>query len=299
MTPTAVLLILCSALIHAGWNLLGKRHGADTSYFRVAAATGFVLVLPLLAVWRETVFLAPAPVWGLLLATGVFQGLYFLGLAGAYRRGELSLAYPVARALPVLLVPVVSAALGTGGTPSLPAVIGAVTVTAGLLLIPRSRATPARLLPRPGGWGLYALVAGIGTTGYSIIDDAALALYRTAPIDPGMAARLPLLYAGLQSASTVLFLYLFDLVRRRPRSPLPRAQFRSALLSGLAILLAYTLVLAAYGFASNVGYVVAFRQISLPIGALLGVLFLKEHLSPYRLAGTLLVMAGLVLVGLG
>ena len=45
----------------------------------------------------------------------VFAAIYFFGLAGAYRTGEMSVAYPLARSLPVLLVPAASLALGRGG----------------------------------------------------------------------------------------------------------------------------------------------------------------------------------------
>ncbi|TVR69861.1 MAG: hypothetical protein EA427_07085 [Spirochaetaceae bacterium] len=307
MTLTAIVLVLLSSLIHAGWNLLGKRDSADAPYFRVAATAGFLVMLPLLFVWRETVMLLPSPVPGLLLATGVFQGLYFIGLAGAYRRGELSLAYPVARALPVLLVPLFSAGLGTGSVPSRWAMAGIVTVVAGLLVISRNPGAPGRLLPRRGGWGLFALLAGIGTTGYSIIDDAAISLYRSALVHQSLAVRLPFIYSGLQSASTVLFLFFFEVVRHRvargrwrvPCRELAPGQVRSAAISGLAIIGAYCLVLAAYGFASNVGYVVAFRQMSLPIGTALGVLVLGERLHAHRLAGTALILIGLVMVGYG
>ncbi|MGJ7456635.1 hypothetical protein [Halomonas sp. RA08-2] len=42
--------------------------------------------------------------WGWLAASGVCEMLYMGGLAWAYARGEVSLLYPVARALPVVLV---------------------------------------------------------------------------------------------------------------------------------------------------------------------------------------------------
>ncbi|MFW6292981.1 MAG: hypothetical protein ACOC7V_11765 [Spirochaetota bacterium] len=56
-------------------------------------------------------------------------------LAAAYRTGDLSLAYPVARALPVLLVPVVTAFLGIGEPVSPLGAAGMVTVVVGLLLV--------------------------------------------------------------------------------------------------------------------------------------------------------------------
>ena len=66
---------------------------------------------------------------------------------------------------------------------------------------------------------------------------------------------------------------------------------------GIGIYLAYTLVLVAMGFVTNVSYVVAFRQLSIPLGAALGILLLKE--PPYRpkLVGIAVAFAGLVWLG--
>jgi len=59
------------------------------------------------------------------------------------------------------------------------------------------------------------------------------------------------------------------------------------------------LILLAMGLVSNVSYVQAFRQMSLPLGVLLGVLFLHERPGPPRLAGIALVVFGLLLAALG
>jgi uncharacterized membrane protein len=44
---------------------------------------------------------------------------------------------------------------------------------------------------------------------------------------------------------------------------------------------------------------VAFRQMSIPIGVLLGLVVLKEPFDPPKVAGVLTVTAGLVLVAAG
>jgi uncharacterized membrane protein len=48
-----------------------------------------------------------------------------------------------------------------------------------------------------------------------------------------------------------------------------------------------------------VTYVVAFRQMSVPLGVLLGLAVLGEPLNPPKIAGVLAVTAGLVLVAVG
>jgi hypothetical protein len=73
----------------------------------------------------------------------------------------------------------------------------------------------------------------------------------------------------------------------------------SAALAGMGIYLAYTLVLVAMAFVSNVSYVVAFRQISVPLGTVAGVLAQREPSYLPKLLGVAIMFAGLVLIGLG
>jgi uncharacterized membrane protein len=51
-------------------------------------------------------------------------------------------------------------------------------------------------------------------------------------------------------------------------------------------------------YASNVSYIVAFRQLSIPLGALLGVWVQKEPAGLPKLLGVGVVFGGLILVGL-
>ncbi|SIQ66091.1 hypothetical protein SAMN05920897_11297 [Alkalispirochaeta americana] len=302
MSVTAIFLVLVSALVHAGWNLLGKRDSANGAYFCMASATGALLLLPLVCFWWPAVVQIPSVVWWYLLPTGIFQGLYFGGLAGAYRRGDLSVAYPVARAFPVLMVPLFSLLLGNGAPPGRIALGGMVVVTLGLLVLPQDRLdrfSPEHLW---GRWILYAFLAGLGTTGYSLIDDRALSAYRGALSGDLVHFQAPLVYAAFQSAVTAGVLAVLGTIRQGPRRfarSLGALWGGSAFLAGAAIVIAYGLVLVAYGFARNVSYVVAFRQVSLPLGTLMGVVLLHERLTPPRLVGTVLIIAGLVLVSLG
>ncbi len=316
MSVTAIGLVLVSAFVHAGWNLLGKRDGASTAYFFVACAAGAAVIAPMLLVWSASVVRMPAVVWLYLIPAGLFQGLYFVGLAGAYRTGDLSVAYPVARALPVLMVPLVTVLIGTGESPSALALGGMVTVAVGLLVIPQQRLARVSIRYVGGAWIAYAFLAGVGTAGYSLIDDAALALFRAAlesgpaptGVSGGAAAgvsaqvQAPVIYSAFQSMMTAAGLAILGAGQRGVggfAAELRRTQLRSAAAAGVAIVAAYCLVLVAYGFARNVSYVVAFRQISLPLGALLGVMILRERMTVARATGTAVILAGLVLVSIG
>jgi hypothetical protein len=61
--------------------------------------------------WLAVSHPVPQAAWGVLVLTSVFETAYFWLLGSAYRAGDLSLAYPVARAVSPILE---AAAAGQG-----------------------------------------------------------------------------------------------------------------------------------------------------------------------------------------
>ncbi len=58
------------------------------------------------------------------------------------------------------------------------------------------------------------------------------------------------------------------------------------------------MVLIAMAHATNVSYVGAFRQTSIPLGAALGIVVQKEPLYRAKVIGTAVALAGLIMVAL-
>lgn len=303
MSPLAVILILVSAFMHAGWNLFSKHNRPTASFFLLSSLTGAVLLSPLAFFCREFMLRDfPPRVWLMLVATGFFMALYFAALAASYRAGDISVAYPLARSSPVIVVTVVTLLLGRGHQVSAMCVSGIVLVVAGCFLIPLRRFDDFR----PGNYlnrtCLMALLAALGTAGYSIIDDEALRLLRAASPRTIGNARVTLLYAGLEAMSAALWLALFVVLRRDGRKnwrQVMAGNAGQAVMAGIAIIATYSLVLVSLAFVENVSYVVGFRQLSIPLGALMGIVALKEQ--PYRpkLTGVAIMFAGLLLIALG
>lgn len=297
MSTLALLLVLGSAGLHALWNLLGKRVSPSFGYFWLANLTMYLLLLPF-GIWmlgqeQELVF------WGWLLASGLCQNLYMAALAGAYRQGDLSVAYPLARALPMLLVGTVSLMLGQ--TVSGSATLGMGLILLGCLLLPilqwRQWHPGQYLSPACA----LALVAALGTSGYSLIDAHAIGVLQ-GWLD-GLHGQLSvaIYYLWLQVMS-VLVTSLPLLLRPSFRASLlatGRQVAGQAALTGIMMGLTYSLVLWALALASNVSYVVALRQLSIPLGVLLGIWWLGESRSGGKLPGTAMILGGLLLVALG
>src|SRR5690606_24318932 len=94
-------------------------------------------------IWSPFLFLGgipfrslPASFYLLLFGSVLAEVLYVAGLAYAYRRSEISLVYPIMRALPVLMVALLSIAFSLGRQFSLLALAGMVLTTVGCLLMP-------------------------------------------------------------------------------------------------------------------------------------------------------------------
>ncbi len=299
MTATAILLITLSVIAHAGWNLASKRQ-PSVAFFLIASATSTLTLTPLLWYNRSLWAWTPPAVWALVAITGLFQAVYYSGVAGAYRHGDMSLAYPMLRALPVLLITAISFALGRGDQITPLGLAGMIAVAAGCLLLPIKSFRAVHLRDYLALCCLLALVAAMGTTGYTLVDDEALRR-----LHAGLSwldkTRVTLFYITLQTLSTSLWVLVFVLLlpseRRRLRE-LWRKGRRQAALSGLVITGAYGLVMASMAYVSNVSYVAAFRQMSIPLGALLGIFLLKEPRYFPKLAGVAVVSAGLALVAL-
>lgn len=297
MSPAALALVLVSVCMHAGWNVLGKRNAPSLASFTLAYGAGGAVMLPL--VWLGPSLAAlPSAFWGWLALSGLCQMLYMGGLAWAYARGEISVLYPIARALPVVLVPVVSIALLGSRVLDWWDGLGMALVVVGALCLPLSHPEARRLstylTPAIG----FALLAAAGTVGYSLIDKQALGLMQVAG-HSGLTAGV--VFMVLQAVMTLTWAVpmLVLLPAERRRLPSLRQQGLTMLVvTGLMMTCTYGLVLIAMALTDEVSYVVALRQLSIPVGVLMGVLWLKEPASTAKTFGTLVMLAGLIIVAL-
>jgi len=304
MNIVAAALIIVSAFFHASWNLVSKRRNPSLAFFFISAVSAAVIMSPVLVIQRQTLPRIPTAIWMLVLATGVAQAVYFFGLAGAYRRGDMSLAYPLARALPVLLVAAISLALGRGAGIGFLGLAGMILIAAGCIMLPHPNFREIRLREYADIVVLMALIAAVGTTGYTLIDDQALRQLRAMPDSRLSNIEVTLLFIALQTISTALMLGIAALLVRPERRQLPvvlrdPSIVMFGLVTGVVIMATYGLVLTSMAYVSNVSYVAAFRQLSIPIGAILGIALQHEPRHLPKLIGIGVVSVGLVIVAVG
>ena len=162
MSGVALALVLAAAMLHAVWNRL--LHGATDrlAAAAVGAVVGAVLLLP------ATIADPPVHAWPSALASGAAEAAYFAFLADAYRRGEMSFTYPVARGIAPFLI-TLGGALVLGQSLTAARVAGSLALAAGLAIIAQAG------LARGRGIALaFAALTGISIAVYSVIDAAAV-----------------------------------------------------------------------------------------------------------------------------
>lgn len=268
MGALPLVLVLSSALLHAGWNLVVKSSSDRLVAGWAQVVSAGVVMLPLLLVNP-----IPTSVMGFVVISAFVHSFYISSLVAAYERGELSLVYPVARGTAPVLV-TIAAALLLDDLPSAGGLVAIALVVIGILWLARGTNTE--------GWQ-WALMTAVAISSYTLIDGAAV---RT--LDSALG------YTAAVFAAHALVFTPIVIVRRgvAPIIDTLRREGGRHLLGGTASAGAYPLVLAAARLAP-LGLVSAFRETSVVIGALAGWLILREPDARHRLRGASLVAVGL------
>jgi len=283
MPLAALLLVLGAAVCHSAWNLLVKTDARRLEIQSGALIVGVLLCSPVLLIYSLADVSRLA--WGVIFVSGLFEMAYVFALTAAYGAGGLSLVYPVARGTPPLLV-VPLAIMFLGERPPWQGlagiglvVLGIYASHAGLAGSPVARQVNRRALA-------LALLTGVFTAGYSLVNKLGVSLV---PVP---------LYAFLVFGVDAALIHLVRWVRGGLTLPLGRdAPWGRTVAVGVLMMAAYLAVLAAMAMAP-VSYVVAAREVSVVVTAVLGVLVLRERHSAARVAGAAVIFAGLVVIAL-
>lgn len=290
MTGVAVLLVVISAFAHATWNLIAKRSTTPELANWWMATSGAMIMLPVAIVLliRDT---PPAIGWAFIAGTIGLHIMYFFTLGRAYRYGDLSIVYPIARGLGLTLIPILGITL-LGESMGLQAGFGAGLILAGIVTVginahsPEGSRRTLRNILRDKGV-LFALATGVLIGSYSVLDKQ------------GVSHVTPVLYmffltTGGSLGTLALIHRNYD---RRQFVTEMQMHWRPIILGGLLQFLAYVLVLSALRL-SSVSYVGPFRELAIGIGVVLGALVLKERVTRARALGATFVVLGAVTIAL-
>ena len=275
MPSAAFALALSSAFVHALWNLLLARARDSEAATAVALMVGTVAFAPVAAATWD-IDSAALPY---LAASATLEIAYFALLAAAYERGELSMIYPVARGSAPVLVAIFSVAFLGVALHGL-TVAGVLLVAVGIVMVRGLRAADPRHLA-------MALAVGATIAAYTLFDKA------------GLRHAKPLTYLELVVLPSAIA-YPLWIVHRKGRDALRAERGLATAVAGLAMFGAFGLALAAIRLAPQafVPGVQAIRETSVVIAVAAGALFLHERVTRLRIAGALVVVAGVIALAL-
>jgi drug/metabolite transporter (DMT)-like permease len=274
---TVTLAVLVAAVTHATWNAIAHGIKDQTLAFALIGVGGIIVAIPLIIVAAM-----PRPdCWPYLLASIVIHVFYNLLLMRCYRLGEFGQVYPLARGTSPLVVTIL-AAVFVHEHLAWPQIAGVLVVSAGLATLVLAGRRPGRA----------AFLAAVGT-------GLTIAAYTT--VD-GVGVRLsasPVGYIGWLMLLESLCVPMFALLRRREvvlKQP-PRILL-SGLAAGALSVLAYGLVLWAQTRGA-LAPIAALRETSVIFGAIIGTLIFREPFGRSRVAATVLVVAGILMLNIG
>ncbi len=294
MDPLVFGLIAGAAILHVAWNVLLKTAGDPLRAAAIGMTSAAAIIVPGAVIGWLLIGRPPIPGEAVVLGTvsGVLEAAYFAFLAAAYRRGDLSVVYPIARGTaPLLAVAIGIGILGEQLGPAGLAGVGALLV--GLLALQR----PWRFLRAAGRADrdpavAFALATGVMIAAYSAVDRVGSRLVE------------PWLYAGMIWLSGTVFLWIWVWITGRSErfaaasGPLDR---RRAAIGGWITMAAYLLILAAFSVAPLTA-VAPLRESAIVLASGWGTLRLGEGADRgdviRRIGASVLVVLGAILLAL-
>lgn len=271
-------LVLLAAGCHAAWNAMLK--AAENPLALAARATAFGALVTLPAVlaawlWQGRPSLAPIG-WLIVAGSAGLELLYFVTLSTAYRRGELSVVYPIARGTaPLLAVAVGLLVLGERVHATAPA--GILCLLVGIWAVRRPAGKTSALGP--------AIATGVLIAAYSSLDRV------------GVRLGPPWLYGWLLWLLIAAFLQIFSRVARVQGAALTNDP-RTSLAVGILMMAAYFPILFALSVAP-LAIIAPLRESAIVLVAAWGIWRLRERRGAWlRVAGAVTIVGGILLLTL-
>ncbi len=287
MSYGAILLVVLAAFVHATWNLLAKRASAVGPIFVFSYnLVACVAYLP----WVAYLFAEGGIKWswqgiGFIFLSGLIHLAYSLCLQRGYQKADFSVVYPVARGTGPMLS-TVGAVLILGETPTFQVFVGLIAVIAGISLI----ATQGDLVAfrKPGGqagvsWGT---ATGGLIASYTVVDAYAVKALGIAPVVLDW-------FSNLLRFFLLAPIVIADPARARAAM---RGYWPIAIAVGLLSPLSYILVLTALNLGAPLSVVAPTREMSMMVGAVMGMLVLREKVGRWRFIGCAILVGGVVLL---
>jgi drug/metabolite transporter (DMT)-like permease len=288
MSLLPLLLVILAAFIHASWNLLAKHAAAAGPTFvfayNVVACVAYLPWVVWLVANRELTW--NLPVAACLLFSAVIHLGYSLCLQRGYQVADLSVVYPIARGTGPLLSSI-GAFIILAEAPSLQGVLGLLAVVAGIGCITIQGDLSAFRRPKGLDGVRWGFTTGSLIAGYTVVDGYGVKMLGIHPVI-------------LDWFSNFLrFFMLAPIVLANPARARKamRGHWWHAVGVGVLSPLSYILVLSAIDLGAPLSLVAPAREMSMMVGAMFGMLLLREPVNAWRVGGCLIMIVGIILLG--
>ena len=270
----AIVLALVAAAMHGTWNVIVKVSGDPTDTLtRATAAAALLMTPPAFVAWliagRPGLSVEAAGLAGL---SALLELAYIFLLSAAYRRGEVSVVYPIARGSAPLLAVLIGLGF-LGERLAAPQLIGVGLLLAGILAVTLPQTSGRATVP--------ALLTGVAIAAYTAVDRVGVRL--AAPWLYGWLL-VSLMATGLMVTQSVRARLARSTVKPGREAP-PPVTWRQAVVVGLFMWVAYLLVLVALSIAP-LSVVAPVRETAVVAVAVWGVWRLRERQgTAFKLSG--------------
>ncbi|MEE9910995.1 MAG: EamA family transporter [Deltaproteobacteria bacterium] len=272
-----VLLILFAAALHAGWNVLIKSESGDSSN-TVSIIAGSAVI--------GVVFLpfVPLPLfasWPYLGASVVIHIFYFGVLLLTYRKGDMSLVYPLMRGLPPMLTALAASVLFQESL-SLRGWLGIALVSAGALI-----------LTADFRFSQHFKIAPIAL---AVLEAAIIVLYTLVDARGARLSGHAFSYTGWMLFCLALLCFVvMPMIEGRQVFPRMVKNWKKSLVGGSFTFASYGIALWAMTLAP-VALVAALRETSIFFGTIFSAVILKERVTRIRVLSIIMIVAGAIAI---
>ncbi len=290
MTGLAVVLVLVSAIAHASWNMMVRRSDSPELTNWTMLSSGAVLASPF-ALFLLFTRPPDATGWLFIAGTVALHIAYFFTLGRAYKHGDLSLVYPVARGLGLALIPIIGVTV-LAETVSILAATGIAVIFIGVVTIGSSSGGGLKIWLKPRSLladrsVVFAVLTGILIATYSTFDKR------------GVEHVEPIFYMftlTLGGSLGILLLIGRNYTKQDFTTEI-RKHWKIGVAGGVLQFAAYTLVLSAFRL-SPVSYIGPFRELGIVFGVIMAVLILRESVTLNRAIGAGAIGTGAIVVAI-
>lgn len=274
--------VICSGFFHALWNVVSNHSRHKLAFFLCMQCMGLVIFFPYVAmnlspiVWNTTTYI-------LIPSMMFFHALYFVFLARAYSLSDVSTVYPIVRGSMSLMLPIVGVFF-LGEHITVMGWVGIAAIIIGIVLLSESAWSVSGLKKMITGHTGIALLVAVCSAANIMIDKFAISFFPIITVN----------WIGTLGNCVVLLLFIWD--KETVRLEWQRNKgwiWISAILAPVSYLMFLWAIQSA-----QIAQLAPIREIGSVFAVGLGIAFLGEKNGRHRLIASLIVTAGIILLGL-